>query len=193
MFMKKTIKLIAILFIIIGLVLINYDVVMSQKETEKQNKRVIDFFKVKKENKNHIKENPLINDRFIGIIEIPSIKLKNGFVNPLSVYNNIDENITILKPVMMPDEKNSIFVLAAHSGNSNNSYFKDLYKLKEKDSIYIYYKNKKYEYKVIKYYEEVKDGNITIKDNSSTKKLVLTTCKSFDKQLVYIAYLDKTK
>lgn len=183
--MKSIIRIISILLIVIGITLLSVDKIYYQQKIKIEGKKIESFSKENKTNK--------ISNQFIGIIEIPKIKLRKVLVNPNSVHNNIDENITILKPIMMPDENNSVFILAAHSGNSYNSYFKDLYKLNRNDCVYIYYKNKKYKYKIIKYYEEEKDGSITIMDNTNIKKLILTTCKSYNKQLVYIAYLNKIK
>lgn len=168
----------------------SYDFVSSYKKVQVDNKKIEQFFKKKKVINLEVK--PINNDEFIGMLEIPRINLKKGFVNPYSIHNNIDENITILKPFMMPNEKNSTFILAAHSGNSHISYFKDLYKLNTGDIVYVYFNNNKYEYKIVKYYEEEKNGNITIKDNSNNKKIILTTCRFFNKQLVYIAYLSRT-
>ena len=153
---------------------------MIKLNTEKVN----EYFQVNTKNKRKT-----ISTDYIGIIEIPKIRLKKGFVNPFSIHNNIDENITILRPVMMPDEKNSTFLLAAHSGNSNISFFKNLSKLSISDHIYTYYKDRKYIYKIVKYYSENKNGTIVIKDNTNVRKIILTTCKSFNKQLVYIGHL----
>lgn len=153
---------------------------MIKLNTEKVN----EYFQVNTKNKRKT-----ISTDYIGIIEIPKIELKKGFVNPFSIHNNIEENITVLNPVMMPDERNSTFLLAAHSGNSNISFFKDLSKLSISDEIYIYYKNRKYIYIIVSYYNEDKNGTIIIKDNIDIRKIVLTTCRSFDKQLVYIGHL----
>ena len=157
----------------------SYNIIFSYKKIGENNKKIQRFFDTKQVI--NIETKPVESNAYIGIIEIPKINLKKGFVNPYSVHNNISKNITILKPFMMPDEKNSTFVLAAHSGNSHVSYFKDIYKLDIDDVVYIYFNNKKYKYKIVKHYEEEKDGTITIKDNSNNKKLVLTTCKSFNK------------
>ncbi len=169
----------------------SFDLIYNYKSIKNYNKKIDEFFNetpvvTTKLIKSNIKHD---NNDFIGFIEIPKINLKGGFVHPLSVHNNINENITILKPFMLPNENNSTFVLAAHSGNSYVSYFKKLYKLDIDDIVYVYFNNKRYEYKIVKYYYENKNGEITIKDNIYTKKLVLTTCKSFDKQLIYIAHL----
>ncbi len=117
------------------------------------------------------------------VIEIPKIALKKGIYNINSIHNNINENIAILK------EDSDDIVLAAHSGNSNTSYFKDLYKLSLGDYIYLYSNDTKFIYKVVNYYEEDKDGDIIILDNTNNKRLVLTTCIGINRQLVYITYL----
>ena len=181
--MKSFIRTLCILVIITGFLLLAYDKVNSFNMLKSSDKKVEEFFHTSI----RIKKN--VNDNYIGVLEIPKIRLKKGFVNPFSVHNNISENITVLKPYMMPDEKNSTFLLAAHSGNSNISFFKYLYKLSIVDTVYVYYNNKKYIYKIVKCYEENKNGTITIKDNNSIRKIVLTTCGYFDKQLVYIGHL----
>ena len=178
--MKNLIKLLCISFIIIGIILLSADKIYNYKQIKINNNRVDEYF---------IKENKIKKDTYIGILEIPKIRLKRGFYDFNSIHNNINENITILKPVMYPNDKNSIFILAAHSGNSYISYFKDLYKLDINDDVYIYYKNKLYKYKIANYYEENKNGKITIKDNSKKSKLILTTCKNKNKQLIYIGHL----
>ena len=186
--MKNFIRILFLLFIVTGFLLLGYDKVNSFKKLKASNKKVEEYFHTRSTNKKST-----LNNNYIGVLEIPKIGLKKGFVDPFSIHNNIGENITILKPYMMPNKKNSTFILAAHSGNSNISFFKDLYKLSIRDTVYIYYNNKKYIYEVVKYYEEDKKGTITIKDNNNIKKLILTTCKSFNKQLIYIAYLKEIK
>lgn len=160
-----------------------YDRLYTYKKIEIDNNKIEEFF-IKEKIKSNKKENS-----YLAVIEIPKINLKKGFYNYGSIHNNINESIMLLKPI----EQEKTIILAAHSGNSNISYFKNLYKLSIGDVIYIYFDNKKYKYEIVKYYEEDKDGNITIFDNNSIKKLVLTTCKSFNKQLTYIAYLKEAK
>ena len=90
----------------------------------------------------------------------------------------------------MPDVDHGFMAIAGHSGSGRTAFFKNLHKLKEKDIIYIYYKNIKYTYEVIKNYEEVKDGDITV-DKSSESTLVLTTCSQTNKnnQVVVVSKL----
>ena len=180
--MRNLIRLVFLVFIFFFFFFFSYNYVHSYKIINTNDKKVALYFKNKKEIDKTSKYD------YIGVLEIPKIGLKRGFVNPMSINNNINENITILKPVEMPNEDNSVFILAAHSGNSNVSFFKNLYKLNYNDDIYVYYNNHKYEYIVVKYYTENKNGNINIKDNTSNKKLVLTTCSGFNRQIVYIAY-----
>ena len=82
-------------------------------------------------------------------------------------------------------------IIAGHSGNYNNSYFRNLYLLEVGDDITIHYNNKKYIYTISKIYLEDKDGNVRIiRDNSKTA-LTLITCTKDDNnhQTVYISYL----
>ena len=112
-------------------------------------------------------------DKYIGILEIPKIKLKRGFYSINDKRNNIEENITIIK-----EEKNLI-VLAAHSGNSEIAYFNNIHYLDKDDLINIYYNNKKIVYKVISKYLDDKDNKVKIKPNN-IKRLILITCNNFD-------------
>ena len=85
----------------------------------------------------------------------------------------------------MPDKKNSIMYIAAHSGDGKIAYFNDLDKLKTNDEITIIYKNKKYIYSVKNIWEENKNGYIHI-NRENEKQLILTTCSKTkkNKQLV---------
>ena len=92
----------------------------------------------------------------------------------------------------MPDIKNSNLILAAHSGNSNVSSFKDLNKLEINDNIYIEYNNKEYQYKIVNYYTVEKTGLIDIIRNKNKTTLTLITCiENTNKQLVIISELYK--
>ena len=83
----------------------------------------------------------------------------------------------------------SNFILAAHSGTSSVSFFKDLYKLKLNDEVIITYKDKEYKYIIKNIYTDTKDGNVTIKRNKDKTTLTLITCTKNDNktQTIYIA------
>lgn len=124
------------------------------------------------------------------IDQIGSLKIKKLNINqPLykldSEKNNIEKNVTILKDSIMPDQKESIVFLAAHSGTGKIAYFEELNQLTVGDIINLEYKNKKYEYQINKIWEENKNGYIHINKEDSNQ-LVLTTCSptKINKQLV---------
>lgn len=127
---------------------------------------------------------------YIGVLEIPTINFKRGFLEINDKNNKVNKNIQVLENSTMPDIENGLMVIAGHSGTGRTAFFKNLYKLKEKDTINIYYKNIKYIYEVINVYEEKKDGDIAI-DKSSESTLVLTTCSQSNKnkQVVVISKL----
>ena len=127
-------------------------------------------------------------DSYIGYLEVPSVKIKRGFVSPTSKYNSVGYNVTIIKGSDMPDVKNGNFILAAHRGNSSVSYFDNLYKIKRREKAYITYNGKKYTYELTQRYEESKDGSLTIKRNPNVNTLTLITCTRNNKktQTVFI-------
>lgn len=131
---------------------------------------------------------------YIGVLEIPKINFKRGFLDIKDKNNNVNKNIQVLENSTLPNVNGGLLVIAGHSGSGRVAFFRNLYKLKENDQIYIYYENIKYIYQVQKYYEETKDGDISI-DKNSESTLVLTACSQTDKnkQIVIVSKLiDKT-
>lgn len=92
----------------------------------------------------------------------------------------------------MPNVKNGNLIIAAHSGNSYISYFKNLYKLSNDDVAYVYFNNIKYTYKVAGKYDAEKNGKVTIHRDNKKNTLTLITCSQTDKtkQIVYILELE---
>lgn len=82
----------------------------------------------------------------------------------------MDNNITILKESNYPQ----LIILAAHSGTGKIAYFEELNKLEINDEIQITYNKETSIYKVIKIWEEQKNGKIHIENKE--KQLILTTC-----------------
>ena len=126
---------------------------------------------------------------YIAVLEIPSINLKQGLVGKYSKYNDVKYNIQIIDGSNLPNIQNSNLILAAHSGNSSVSYFKDLAKLKDNKEVYIYYEGNKYTYKINKHYEVKKTGSIDIERDGTTNAITLITCKDDDYQMIYLGYL----
>ena len=124
--------------------------------------------------------------RYISILEIPSIKLKRGLYPINDPLSKIENNIIFLDKSDMPDKKNSTVIIVGHSGDTSNSYFKNLYKLKYKDEIILDYDNTRYRYMVTDIYEIKKNGQLAIESNKDKRTITLVTCKGNKKQLVVI-------
>lgn len=140
---------------------------------------------------NPSENNPQYNYSYAGILEIPKINLKRGFLDVNSKYNNVDYNITVINGSTMPDTTNNNLILASHSGNCSVCYFHNLYKINTGDVAYVYYKGIKYGYTVTNIYEVEKTGSVAIYRDYSKKVLTLITCtrNSNTKQTVYILEL----
>lgn len=184
-YLIKLLMLFSFFSIFLGIYLISNKHLNNYKEKELIKENISNYFKVKEEK--------IIDEKYnyIAVLEIPSISLSQGLVDINNVYNDINHNVEILKESSMPNKKNSNLILSGHSGNTNMSYFKDLFKMNKEDFIYVYYQNKKYIYKYSHYYEVNKTGSINIIRDLNKTTITLITCKnnSNDKQLVFIGYL----
>jgi len=137
------------------------------------------------------KENKKETYYYIGYLEIPKIKFKKGFVDINSQDNIVSKNITIISGSKYPNIDKGNLIIAGHSGTGVHSYFKNLYKLSTNDTAVIYYKNVKYTYKIVKIYQQPKNGSIAIYRNYNKTTLTLITCTKDNKksQTVYVAEL----
>ncbi len=133
------------------------------------------------------------NDRsedYLAIIEIPKIALRKGLYSKFSKNNNVNKNIEILEDSNYPDYEKGNFILIAHAGNSNISYFQNINQLELQNQINIYYNHEKYIYAVVDKYEVDKTGKVEIKKNPNATSLTLISCKhNTDKQIVVICNL----
>lgn len=184
-YLIKLLMLFSFFFIFLGIYLISNKHLNNYKEKELIKENISNYFKVKEEKAIDEKYN------YIAVLEIPSISLSQGLVDINNKYNDINHNVEIMKESSMPDVEKGNLILSGHNGNTNMSYFKDLYKINEDDFIYIYYQNKKYIYKYSYNYEVNKTGNINIIRDLNKTTITFITCKndSSDKQLVFIGYL----
>ena len=82
-------------------------------------------------------------EEYIGVLEISKINFYKGFYNKNSGLNNVDYNLYVLPESSYPDVVNGNLMIAGHSGNYNNSYFANLYKLNVGDTAKVTYKGKK--------------------------------------------------
>lgn len=176
-------------FMYIGRIAYNYYVELRDYNKAQE------FLKIGKE---EIKEQPkqeekkTSNYNYIGVLEIPKINIKRGFLNIKDKGNNVNKNLQVIKGSDMPNVKNGNLIIAAHSGNSYISYFKNLYKLSNEDVAYVYFNNIKYTYKVVGKYDAEKSGKVTIHRDNKKNTLTLITCSQTDKtkQIVYILELE---
>lgn len=186
------------LFLITGIGLISFKIISNYSIKYNEGKHIDEFFKEEKEEIITSSDDQVLKEEtsatsysYIGVLEIPSISVKRGFVESNNKYNNVNYNIQILDGSDMPNITNGNFIIAGHSGSGRVSYFKNLNKLNNDDVIYIYYENIKYTYKVVNKYLEIKDGDIVIHQNKNISTLTLTTCSPDSKgnQLVVISEL----
>ncbi len=123
--------------------------------------------------------------KYASILEVPTINLKRGVLDINNEYNNAKYNIELIK------EDDNTIILAAHNGNSYNSFFGDLHTIELGDSI-LYYKDEiVYEYIYSESYDIKKNGYADIYRKDGEKSIILITCKdnTDDAQTVYIGYL----
>lgn len=128
---------------------------------------------------------------YVGILEIPKINLKRGFLDINSPYNTVNKNITVIQSSTYPDVDKGNFILAAHTGSSSVSFFTKLHDLVLGDQATITYKQKKYTYQLVNIYTQPKVGEIAIYRDTSKTTLTLVTCtkNTDDSQTVFILEL----
>ena len=146
----------------------------------------------KEEDKEEVQEdNNYTYEEYLGIIDIPKIELYKGFYSKTSNLNNVKFNLYVLPSSNYPDVENGNLIIAGHSGNYNNSYFANLYKLEKEDLVTIHYNNNKYIYQITNIYTEEKTGKVRIFRNKNKTTLTLITCTKDDDyhQTIYIAEL----
>lgn len=160
------------------------------KEEVEEIKVNIDEEEIKEQPKQEEKKTS--NYNYIGVLEIPKINIRRGFLNIKDKENNVNKNLQVIKGSDMPNVKNGNLIIAAHSGNSYISYFKNLHKLSNDDVAYVYFNNIKYTYKVAGKYDAEKNGKVTIHRDNKKNTLTLITCSQTDKtkQIVYILELE---
>lgn len=150
---------------------------------------------VEEENNNLEPEEPSIETKYdyIGMLEIPKISLKRGFLDLNSRYNKVNYNITVINGSTFPNERNNNLILAAHSGVCDVCFFDRLFNLSIGDKAYINYKNVKYTYSLVNTYEVEKDGTVTIYRDYNKNVLTLITCTRYSntKQTVFIFELEE--
>lgn len=208
--LKKQITL-GVLFILVGIIFLSKDFINDKRDKvfSKMNLELTDLLANANEENNTPNEpeptpaseeqtpepapaNPTpVYEPYAGILEIPKIGFSKGFYKKESNLNNVKFNLKILPQSNYPDEDKGNVIIIGHSGNYNNSYFANLYKLAEEDTAIIKYNGVTYTYKIVNIYTDKKDGTITIYRDETKKCLTLITCTKDDEttQTVYILEL----
>ena len=200
---KKTdlIKCVGLFLFICGAFILIYNYSIKERLNEENDLKIEEFLEsntneeveiLEEDNKEETTTSNVSTYNYIAVLEIPSINLKRGLVDPSSKYNNVNYNIQIIDRSTMPDVVNGNLVIAGHNGASYISFFRNLDKLNINDKIYVYYGRYKYIYSLSKTYDTPKDGNIEVYRDNSKTTITLITCNknSKDTQVVYIGYLD---
>lgn len=183
--MKKNLKTIGKLLILLSLTTLlsykiyNYyyekkdaDVINSYIE---ETSRIIEEENIAvplEETKNEIKK---VDIKYTAVLEIPSINLKRGVVDSTKNFNSINYAISVDKHSNYPNKVGN-FILYAHSGNSNISYFKKLIDVEINDNVFVYYKGIKYNYKIFNKYNIEKNGTVNVLSSNENKYITLITC-----------------
>lgn len=195
-FKRRIVILISIIIFICSFIMLFYYYYNNKRLDQNNNNRIETFYEkaINVERKKTINTNVKSieeNEPYIAVLEIPSIGLKRGLVYPNSQYNHVDYNIQIITGSDMPNILNGNFILASHNGASYISFFKDLFKMKMNETIYVYYDHYKYEYIFSEFYEVPKTGKVKIHKKHGKNAITLITCKKNTKdiQIVYIGYL----
>lgn len=205
----STVLLFALIIFLLGIYLISYNYLVGKKEKIYSSMNLLLFEDEKPKDLNvevessadesiipDDEENNVskkVSYNYVGTIEISKIKLKRGFLDISSPYNNVDRNVTVIQQSSFPNVEHGNLILAAHSGNCSICYFDKLYKLSIGDKALVYYKNYKYSYKLVDIYNVPKTGEVEIKRDPGKTVLTLITCthNSDTEQTVYIFELVK--
>ena len=196
--------LVGFFFILMGLIIYSGKVIYNEYLDRKDNQKVEEFLDIQDDrdvdeiyfDTEVIEEIEDIttpaDDNYIGVLEIPKINLKRGFLSIDNPDNTVSKNIQVIKESDMPDVENGLLIIAGHSGTGRLAFFKELHKLSDMDKVYVYYKNTKYTYTVIDKYEVEKTGRALIKRKKNITSLALITCNQEDKtkQIIYILRQD---
>lgn len=197
---RSQLLIVGSLIFLIGLSILGYKIYSNYYFEKQNNDSIEEFIKNEQENKvvdnvetNNIKKEEIKNrnyEKYIAVIEIPSIKLKSGMYDKTSKNNNVNRSIEILKEADMPNVINGNFIIAGHSGSGKATYFKDLYKVGIEDVVNIYFDGNKYVYKVIKIYDVDKNGTVQLSSYKDKNILTMITCRqNTNKQIVVICEL----
>ncbi|MBQ3421610.1 MAG: class D sortase [Romboutsia sp.] len=116
----------------------------------------------------------------MGILEIPSIKLKSGIIKGATL-SDIKKGIGYYKNTALPSDEYGNFVLAAHN-SGRMPIFKNLHKTNIGDEVIVYYANQEYRYVITeKYIVNPTDVDI-LQGSENVKEITMFTCTNKGEQ-----------
>ena len=128
-------------------------------------------------------------DVYNAVIKIDNINLFQGVVKSDKTASTIDDNVSYLRISDLPSAENGNFILAAHSGNDEVSYFKNLKRLKSNDEIKIYYNDNIYIYVVNKNFITNKNDLSVFDRIDKQTTITLITYDHNDNRIIVQGYL----
>ena len=201
---NRVLKFLALILFLIAILIIVIDKLKLYQKDYEENKAVEEYIEnQEKLNEEQQEETPKEEEKetpkkqtqnnYIGVLEIPKINFKRGFLDKKDKNNNVNKNIQVLDKSDTPDNNNGNVIIAGHSGNCSYCYFSKLDKLELNDYAYIYYNGKKYFYTLKKIYDVDKTGSVVIDYVGTNRLLTLITCRKDDlsKQTLFIFELNK--
>ena len=170
--MIKTSHLLGTLLIILGVFLPSRYFIIEKKEIKENGKLV---------------EEAKTSGDYFALLEIEKIGLERLIYPAQDERNHVDQNVFLHPDSLLPNDNKSYVILAAHSGNGINAYFKDLYQLEIGDQVSFTYQDQKwvYEIKEIEYQE--KTGTLYLKKDEE-QMLILITCTKDNSTLQTVYY-----
>jgi len=140
-------------------------------------------------NKNYITNNNKYYEDIV--IEIPKINLYNKVYKAKDNFSNLNNNIVYYKNF----DVNNKIILFAHSGIGYGTYFNKIDELNDGDRVYLYYKDKRYEYYVHNTFIIDENTVDILNEEEKSNKLLLITCdkKHKDKRIVVQLFLKGVK
>ena len=127
------------------------------------------------------------DENYYGVLVIDKIDLKREFYPIDSKENQVDKNILLHSSSRIPDGDGSNFIFAAHSGNGENAYFKDLYLLDIGDEVQVYYEGQIWIYEIMEIEYQDKTGILYLKEEYEDM-ITLITCTKNDSNTQTIYY-----
>lgn len=173
--MIKIVKLGGIFLLVVGVLIPLYSFVIPRIEEDKYQEILVQSME---------------EENYYGVLEIEKIHFKRE-IFPIDHKNNqVNKNVFLHSNSVLPGDETSHIILAAHSGNGRNAFFKDLYLLEIHDEICFYYQGKKWIYEIVDIEYQKKTGVLYLKEDYANMITLITCTKGDDKtQTIYYGSL----